>query len=189
MSNDNYQTCFLTPDAVASVLSVNCEQENVTIAIQICNNGDALLPSGIPVSFYEENPVSTPASRIGWVHFTQQAVLPDSCFVQYITLPRADGTVFGVINADSTNTTPLSLSTLTPLNFNLECDWLNNLFSFQMPVLPDFAGLGPDRGACRDTSITLDAGTGFVSYSWSNNTSGQFYTARHTMEVGHAPVS
>lgn len=175
--NDNYQTFFLTPDAVASVLSVNCEQENVTIAVQICNNGDALLPSGIPVSFYEENPVSTPASRIGSVYFTGQAVLPDSCFVQYITLPRADGTVFGVINADSTNTTPLSLSTLSPLNFNLECDWLNNLFSFQMPVLPDFSGLGPDRGACRDTSITLDAGTGFVSYSWSSNTSGQFYTA------------
>ena len=175
--NDNYQTYFLTPDATASVLSLDCEQENVTIALQICNHGDAVLPSGIPVSFYEGNPAVSATNRIGWVHFTPNAISPDSCIIQYITLPRADGEVFGVINADSTNATPLSLSTQTPLNFNLECNWLNNLFSFQMPELPDFSGLGPDQGACKDTAILLDAGAGFVSYEWNNNTSGQFFAA------------
>lgn len=175
--NDNYQPYFLAPDAAASVLSVNCEQENVTIALQICNNGDAILPSGIPVSFYEDNPSVSSTSRIGWVQFVLNAIPPDSCMVQYFTLPRADGEVFGVINADSTSSTPLSLSTQTPLNFNVECDWLNNLFSFHMPALPDFTGLGPDTGACRDTSVLLNAGAGFSSYLWNDNSSSQYLTA------------
>lgn len=175
--NDNYQTYFLTPDATASVLSLDCQQENVTIALQICNNGDAVLPPGVPVSFYEDNPTVSATSRIGWVQFTLNEIPPDSCIVQFVTLPRADGEVFGVINADSTNSTPLSLSTQSPLNFTAECDWLNNLFSFQMPELPDFTGLGPDTGTCGDTSVLLNAGAGFISYLWNDGSNSQYYTA------------
>ncbi|MFN0174459.1 MAG: FG-GAP-like repeat-containing protein [Saprospiraceae bacterium] len=176
--NENFDPYVPLSDASASVSQVICHADSVTIQLNICNAGDKIVPAGMPITFYQSDPTMTTAISLGTVQWTNAPVKIDSCRTFSFTLPKIPGTVFGVINDDATTPSPFQLGIDFPVTNELECDFLNNLFQFEIPADPPIFDLGPDFGACQDTLVLLNAGPQFASYIWQDGSTNSFLFAQ-----------
>ncbi len=179
--NDNFETFIPLPDASTLSTNVQCIPDSVTIQVEICNTGDKVLKTGTPVAFYESDPTTTNALLLGLVQYTTAPIKIDSCRSFSFTLPKVPGTVFGVVNDDASKPRPFQLGVDFPVTNELECNFLNNIFQFEIPDLPVAVNLGPDLGTCLDTMIMLDAGTGFATYQWQD---GSTNSAMQVQQAG-----
>ncbi|MDO8366016.1 MAG: hypothetical protein Q7T20_04400 [Saprospiraceae bacterium] len=164
--NENFDPYVPLSDGSASVSQMVCHGDSVTIQLNVCNTGDKLLPAGTPIAFYQSDPTTTTALLLGTIQSTSSVVKKDSCKIFSFTLPKITGAVFGVLNDDGTTPRPYQLGIDFPVTNELECDFLNNLFQFDVPDAPPAIDLGPDLGTCQDSLVLLNAGTGFVQYLW-----------------------
>ncbi|HLP93256.1 MAG TPA: FG-GAP-like repeat-containing protein [Saprospiraceae bacterium] len=179
--NENYEPEIPLPDVVASVTQITCLTDSMTLSVQICNEGNKVFPSGSPVAFYLANPTVSTTALLGNVQLTNLPVQKDSCLTFQFTLPRvSSGTQFGVVNDDATVAPPFQLDVDFPSSNILECDFLNNLFQFEVPVPHAPVDLGPDVAVCQDTVVQLQAGSGFVQYIWQDGSTNSALQATQT---------
>ena len=175
--DENFDPFIPLSNASASVSQVICKPDSVTIELNICNTGDKLLPAGIPIAFYSSDPTTTNAVLLGTPLLTNGVVKIDSCKIFSFTIPKAAGIAFGVLNDDGSTPRPYQLGVDFPITDELECDFLNNIFQFDMPATSLPINLGPNIGFCQDTTLLLDAGSGYTSYLWQDgSTSPTFQT-------------
>lgn len=178
--NDDFLPYIPLPDASTATSQIVCDTISVTFRLEICNTGDKTLPPGTPVAFYQSDPTTTIAATFGTVQLTNAPVLVDSCRVFEFVLPKTPGTYFGVVNDNATLPTPFQLGLDFPSTNELECNFLNNIFQFEIPDLPPVINLGPNLGTCADTLVLLDAGQGFVQYLWQDGSTGSTFSAQQT---------
>ncbi|MBI1224247.1 MAG: T9SS type B sorting domain-containing protein [Bacteroidetes bacterium] len=166
-----------TPDAFLQNISAQCNGDSMLVNFEVCNADSVALPQGTPISFYQNNPTNTNASLLATIQLDKQ-VLPGTCeqFTLSVPLPP-NQQIFAVVNDDGTTPTPFDLATDFPNTTTQECDFTNNIASFTVNYTPPVLELGPDISAC-DFSVTeLDAGSGFASYLWYDNSTEQTLTA------------
>ncbi|MDO8971264.1 MAG: VCBS repeat-containing protein, partial [Saprospiraceae bacterium] len=175
--NDNYLPFIPLPDASALTPQLNCAPDSVTVQLEICNTGEKVLPNGTPVAFYQSDPTSTVADPLGTVQLTTEAIPKDSCKIFSFTVPNIPGIAFGVVNDDASIPTPFQLAVDFPVTDALECNFLNNIFQFEIFASPPPFQLGPDFGACQDTTLVLEAGPGFAQYLWQDGSTNAVFEA------------
>lgn len=170
--NGNFLPYIPLPDASTLSSQVICSSDSVVFQIEICNYGDKSLPAGTPVAFYQSDPTTTSAILLGTVQSTHSLIKKDSCKTFNFTLPKISGTMYGVVNDDASKPRPFQLAVDFPVNDEPECNFLNNIFQFDIPVSSPSVNLGPDLGLCTDTSFQLNAGAGFADYLWQDGSTG-----------------
>ncbi len=164
------------PDAVLQVIDGQCRDGAIHCRVQICNNGEVVLPASTPLSFYAENPTQTNTTLLA--NASTNAVLQvGECqvFGFDLGLPY-NQKIFVVVNDNGTTPTPFDLFADFPNTNVAECDFTNNLGSFTVDYIPPVLDLGPDISECHFGVTDLDAGAGFLSYAWSDNTGEQVTT-------------
>ncbi|MCB0520983.1 MAG: gliding motility-associated C-terminal domain-containing protein [Saprospiraceae bacterium] len=165
------------PDAVLQFIQAECGNGNLLLSVQVCNADSFFLPGGTPISFYDENPTTGPANLLLTVALPGP-VQPGACevFQLEVTLP-INQTIFAVVNDNGTTPTPFDLFLDFPNTQTLECDFSNNIGSFEMNYAAPPLDLGPDVSACHFSVVPFDAGQGFASYHWSDGSLEQTFTA------------
>jgi hypothetical protein len=76
----------------------------------------------------------------------------------------------------NTNATSQQISVMNPGTYSVSATDANGCVDQDTIVLtqqPANAALGPDQTVCQGTSVTLNAGPGYTSYLWSDNSTGQ----------------
>ncbi|MBC7774322.1 MAG: hypothetical protein H7246_02705 [Phycisphaerae bacterium] len=180
--NDNFLPFIPLPDAAAVIDQFICQGDSVTVQMNICNTGDKTLAAGTPVAFYRSDPTTTTALLLGAVQWINAPVKKDSCMTFSFTIPKVVGTFFGVVNDDGSKPRPFQLAVDFPVTSQLECNFLNNIFQFDIPDIPPSFSIGPDLGGCQDTAVLLSAGAGFTTYLWQDGSTD------HTFQTQQAGV-
>ncbi|HET7898433.1 MAG TPA: PKD domain-containing protein, partial [Flavisolibacter sp.] len=157
-----------TPDGSLWISAVDCYQETkVRVSFFVCNNGFGPIPAKTPVTFYDADPRTATAKKLGT--FPIPAQIPGLCCGFLYTSIfdvgyRKLNTIYGVFN-DSGTTRPLVLPN-TPFE---EKSYQNNIYSlsnfaFKVSAVPPSPVL--EWG---DTlQLRAQAGPGAVSnYTWS----------------------
>lgn len=157
-----------TPEAQLFIANVTCyQQTKAQVSFWVCNPGFKALPAGVPITFYDADPRTTGARKLGPTFFTPAAVAGNCCSFTYTHIVDAGreglNQLYAVVN-DSGTAIPLRLpNTPTP-----ERDYSNNIayhnnFGFRVQATPATATLEPG-----DTlQLSAWAGPGVIaSYRW-----------------------
>lgn len=162
-------------DVNISLGKVECvDDTSLRIGFQVCNDGYSSMPAGVPVTFYDDDPTSGPAKRLG------QFIMPDDlkgkCCIQLsheIDVGRRGlDKVFAVINDDASLPTPFRLLEPPPFipNANARIPeklYANNLgrasgFAFRVTATPPTANLIPGQLLQLAGGVSLN----YQSASW-----------------------
>ncbi|MCB0521149.1 MAG: gliding motility-associated C-terminal domain-containing protein [Lewinellaceae bacterium] len=179
-------SCDFRPDAVFQNATALCNGDSLGVTLTICNIGNFELPQGTYISFYSGDPTVGPAPLIG------QSILPqkikrDSCLAFSVNIAAAPMPIFIIINDQGTFPQPINLVDPGPTTDIIECDYTNNIGSFNISYTPPPLDLGPDIIMCENGVVQLDAGPGFFSYRWQDGSDEQTFTAffpgTYTVEV------
>ena len=175
--------CTDKPDIAFEIESVGCDSA-AFVTYRLCNTGQQPYAGTLQVGVYDSNPMTGAATLLDVLVLQNLNLLPDSC--QSGTLGNLaywgnNATVYTLAGIESGQTTPVDPAGF-PYNGIAECDYANNLESvaFQYPPAPAKPNLGPDRILCAGQALTLDAGTGFVTYNWSNGPATQAISVNST---------
>jgi hypothetical protein len=177
-------------DFKVEINTISCSGGFVNMSFTICELAGGELPD-LSVSFYNSNPFTTPADRLGVYNYS--ATSTDSCATLQLTnLESLFGTaavqngfqLFALVNDPGTSNTPISGSDF-PLSSLEECAYLNNLDSFtvQLPGAPSL-NLGPDQTICSNETALINAGAGFFKYQWSTGATTQSILAGFSGQYG-----
>ena len=164
------------PDVVLLLMDGKCNGQNISVSVQVCNTGEAVLPVGTPISFYGENPTQINTAVLATVAMNDSLGMGE-CQVFEFDLPLpVNQQVFAVANDNGTTPNPFDLFTDFPNTAIEECDFTNNIGSFETMFNAPTLDLGPDVSACHFGVTELNAGAGFATYQWSDNTYEQTTT-------------
>lgn len=156
--DNNYQPINPVADAIVSIDSAVCQGTDISFVVMVCNDGDADLPAGFPITFYSENPTGTATSALSTVMPFLSGIERDSCASTTVTLPSSGlVSIFAVANDDATLTPPFDLVLDFPLTSFLECEFLNNIDSLNVA---NQSGCGT---SCPDLSPVIKIIPGNVS--------------------------
>lgn len=172
--NNNYETVIPVPDASATADQVTCVLNGLNVQLSVCNNGDQVLHSGTPVAFYQSDPTTTNAVLLGPVQSVPADIPVDSCKSFSFTVPNQSGVLYGVVNDNGAKARPYQFATDFPVTNQPECNWPNNLFTFERTQSVVSPNLGPDLSACDDTTVVLNAGTGYAAYLWQDGSTDNY---------------
>ncbi|MEZ4932972.1 MAG: hypothetical protein R2788_12750 [Saprospiraceae bacterium] len=150
-------SCDLVPEAFVNQVSASCDGQGLLIVLEICNTGNFDLPAGTPVTFYDSDPTAGAASTVATIPLLE-AVGDMDCKIFNLAIPGLPNeTYFVVVNDDGLTPTPFDLATFDgPQD---ECDYTNNIGSFQYDYTPPVLNLGPDVSMCQFGVVDLDAST------------------------------
>ena len=169
-------SCDFKPDAIFQNALSFCDGDSMLVELTVCNGGNFELPENTPVSFYDGDPINF-SSNLWHVVSLPQKIQRDSCFIFSTKIPALPNVeVYVIINDDGSNTTPFSLVNDFPTTNTEECDYTNNIGSFEINFMPPPLNLGPDILMCENGTVELDAGPGFFSYRWQDGSMEQTYT-------------
>ena len=159
---------FPVPDATVAIDSVACNSNMLDVTLEICNIGDNVLSNELPITFYQGDPTSVNATVLATFVGIPSIVAVDSCITVEFSIPAIySEPVFVVVNDDASLPGPYDLATDFPITPIGECDYTNNINSFQVDDSPPILDLGPDILICDNGVFVLDAGPGFLRYEWS----------------------
>ncbi len=158
------------PDVVLLLMDGKCNGQNISVSVQVCNDGEAVLPVGVPLSFYGENPTQLNTAVLATV-LINDSLDAGECQVFEFDLPLpVNQQIYAVANDNGTTPRPFDLFTDFPNTAIEECDFTNNIGSFETMFNVPTLDLGSDVTVCHFGVTDLDAGPGFSSYNWSDNT-------------------
>lgn len=171
-------TCIVFPDANLVSLDGSCQGNSVLVSLEVCNEGNGILPEGTEITFYEGDPTSSPATVIS-THTLPQELETDSCLIFTLELVApVVSSVYVVLNDNGSTPTPFELESEELPNTGVsECDLTDNIGFFELDYIPPVLDLGPDIEMCDNATITLDAGSGFYEYQWFDGSMEQTYTS------------
>lgn len=182
-------SCDFRPDAVFESATAICQGDSMLVTLTICNNGNFELPSQTSLVFYDLDP-TTSLANLWHTDFTDQKIKRDSCRSFELSMPSfPNQEIYVMINDAGTTPLPFNLSDEGdfPNTSIIECDFTNNIGSFEINYTPLILDLGPDIVACENGVTVLDAGPGFYEYRWQDGEDEQTYTAffpgTYTVEV------
>ncbi|HNM25164.1 MAG TPA: T9SS type A sorting domain-containing protein, partial [Saprospiraceae bacterium] len=157
---------------------IYCSNGGVSISGNLCNQGANQLPGSISVALYSSNPLLS-QPEIQSVHLLNTSA-SDTCFnflinglsPEYLNHPA----IYAIVN-DNGTTIPPYINSSFPLGNIQECNYLNNLDSFDVnspaQQIPD---LGLDQISCQDTAIILTPGSSFFHYAWQDGSTNATLT-------------
>ncbi len=129
------------PNGYIVFSKAQCYQETkAKISFYVCNSGYKKIPSNIPITFYDTNPLLLSANKIGLTYFTPDTISGKCCSALYTTIVDVGykklNSLYMVFN-DNGTTHPLSLPN-TPFQ---EVSYANNIsfyrnFSFRVSATP-----------------------------------------------------
>lgn len=132
--------------------------------VRICNLGQVSPAAGFNLTFYDKNPLAGAATPLystfvpdkpGFADCIQYVFPLDTALLKYPKIYTLAG-VWGDVQ------TPVSPDGFPYPNGFAECDYANNLDSFEIQLpAPQTPQLGPDRSICAGETTTLDAGAGY----------------------------
>ncbi len=168
-------TCDLLPEVLFEAAVPECNGTGLTVSLTLCNTGNFDLPAGTPVTFYDSDPTAGAANVVATLPLPA-AVEDGDCLTVDLDIPGLPNTAYFVMaNDDGTTPTPFDLTTFG--GSADECDFTNNLGSFEYDFNPPILDLGPDVETCDNQVVELDAGPGFASYEWNDGSNMQTLTA------------
>lgn len=153
----------------------NCET-GFNIQMTICNWGNQLLHSSVPIAFYAQNPTTSTTSLLTATVPIGKDIPADSCSSIGVDLDvsiPAGSWVYAVINDDGSEATPYDFGVDFPLTPDFECIFTNNLDSINTSTasqVPTSLGLAQDTTLCPDESLLIIAPAAFHSYVWEDGT-------------------
>ena len=169
-------SCDFVPDAVLENLIGECMGDSTTVSLTVCNLGSFELPAGTPISFYDGDPATGTPNLLA-VSFLPEKIKRDSCANLTFRIPAAPPPIFILVNDGGAAPLPLNLVIGTLDFLTEECDYTNNIGSFDVSFTPPPLDLGPDIVVCENGVAELDAGPGFFRYRWQDGSGEQTYTA------------
>jgi len=137
-----------TADGVIYFSNVSCYQKTkVLVSFYVCNYGYAPVPVNTPVSFYDADPSSANAHKLGSTFFLPDELLGKCCSSAYslvLDIKKTGLNQIYAVLADSGNVIPVQL----PNTGLTETDYKNNIassssFSFTVTAQPSDATLEP----------------------------------------------
>ncbi len=158
----------LGAEASAEIEDSRCGANGIEIDFKICNDGEESLPANTPVAIYDGNPTLINATLL--LTFELFDVLfPGECTSLTDTVFASQDSVFVVVNDDGTLPRPFNLTDQFPPTNIRECDYSNNISGIEVPMgNSPLLDLGPDILICDNGVFPLDAGAGFATYFWSD---------------------
>jgi hypothetical protein len=173
--------CIDKPDITCHGEEIFCVPgDGPFVKVKICNLGQVAPVSNFYLNFYDKNPLTDTAKVLHQIYI-QFKPAPGDCFDFPLPLDPVlfqYSKIYTLAGVTNDVPTPISLDSFPFPNGYAECDYSNNLDSFEVklpdPVKPD---LGSDRNICEGQTVALDAGSGYVSYKWLNGPSTQTFTA------------
>lgn len=178
--NQQFEPFINLPNAVIAVDSSWCDEEQLHFRVNICNQGDHVLPNNLPIRFYDADPVLYNASPWGGLYLLSPGVLaPGDCASQVLSLPVSlkGQTLYGMLNDNGLNSTPLDLSQNFKPAKSFECSFWDNLFTISKDWTTPLLDLGPDLVSCSANAVTLQADSTFARYRWQDGFPEAQYTA------------
>jgi len=178
-------SCAGKPDITFRVDSIYCSLSSGVVArVSICNLGKVKPSTGFNLTFYDKNPLTQSALALHTVFVTER---PDSAQCIQTILPLGliwlvqQSKIYTLVGVDDQVPTPVSLLDFPFPNGFTECNYANNLDSFELK-LPSAVKprLGPDRFICQGQTTVLDAGAGYALYQWLNGPASQTWTVSAT---------
>lgn len=169
-------SCDFVPDAAIVSANGQCLGDSLLVELTVCNLGSFELPVGTPVSFYDGDPTAGTPNLLA-VSFLPEKIKRDSCANLTFQIPAAPPPIYMLANDFGTTPLPVDLEFGIPDVLAEECDYTNNLGSFDFSYTPPPLDLGPDIVVCENGVTELDAGPGFFSYRWQDGSGEQAYTA------------
>jgi hypothetical protein len=176
--NQYFNPTFPAPDGSFDIRSTACVLDSILLEIEICNQGQNILPAVTPISFYTDNPTIAGSSWFFTAAIGQQ--LPfDSCVIIQITIPRvANQTIYGVLNDDHSQPTPYSFQQDFPVTSIGECNFMNNIDTLFLDYAPIALQLGSDTLICDNATLNLNAfDTYAINYLWQDGSTNPSYLA------------
>lgn len=177
-------TCQLLPNLTWETDGSVCTDGKLGIYYKICNAGNLPVAAAIPVTFYNNNPTSGAAEKLG-TYTVDVTLAPGECLLDTVFDVAAgwfpDGigpvqSVFSVLNDAGNLTTPFSLDSL-PGAALPECDYTDNLDTYELLRDGPPLELGPDVIVCSDTVVTFSAGPDYYSYRWQDGSTAATFSA------------
>lgn len=171
-------TVFRLPNAVISDPTWDCEMN--TITVEVCNEGDNILPIGMPITVYGEDPTVTSPAIIGSTTLGTSLNPDGSCV--FVTIQLASNfsvstptVVYVMLNAEASmptpTPTPFNLTNYTPPGTTWECDYTNNIGNvtvFPKPTIGITASV--PNPVCQGSDVVLTAtssNNGISSVLWN----------------------
>ncbi len=158
-----------TPDGYAYINNLQCYQDSgLRMQIIVCNNSYGTIPAGMPISFYELDPVTSVTSKLPSTYYTPTAVLGKCCqtmgfhnvFYKHTGFKR----LFISFNDTGSTVTPIIL----PNNNFTEITYTNNIFQYTNEYI---VSSNPNNvsGFLPTSTVTLNASANHAtsSYNWS----------------------
>ncbi|MBL7806918.1 MAG: gliding motility-associated C-terminal domain-containing protein, partial [Saprospiraceae bacterium] len=166
-------------DLGSSVDTFYCDLDSLRVRLRICNSGSTSSPPGLSLRWYEGDPTTPGAILYGSPYTYPSTIAKDSCNFWQISLPLPpNGTLYGIVNDNGSIAGPIDLATDFPSTTLMECDYLDNLFSFQVSYTTPVLDLGPDQSICKDANVVLNATPGFSRYRWQDGSQNASFTAQ-----------
>ena len=170
--------CTDKPDIHLEIDSVYCSPSlGPLVKFRICNAGAVAPPDGYYINFYDKNPTTEAAGVLYTAFRPAGKPLPGECLQYSLHLDDnllSFSKIYTLVGVKNDVPTPVSLDAFPYPDGFEECDYVNNLDSFDVPGLaPVKPDLGPDRVICAGQTILLDAGSGYVAYQWENGPATQ----------------
>ncbi len=171
--------CVDKPDITCQVDSVYCTAADGPVAnLRVCNLGQVSANAGFNLTFYDKNPLTGVALPLYSTFVPAQPGFGDC--VDYAlpldTVLQKYAKIYTLVGIWKDVQTPISLSDFPFSGGYAECDYANNVDSFELKIsTPVPLDLGPDRSICIGQTTALDAGSGYATYQWLNGPATQTY--------------
>ncbi len=180
MAQATYRTqagCVQFPahDLSIDLVSYTCQPDSVRICFTVKNVASlAIQQELIPFTVWPANPFllsTTPIFLFDYLLDLKSNEGTAVCFA-FPMIQNLDS-IFIMVNDPGTTMTPYAY----PKSSLSECNYENNIELIHMDLATHSLDLGPDITKCESEVITLNAGSDFVSYLWSDNSNDSLYSS------------
>ncbi len=159
------------PDAYMQLNSATCFQNTkVRVSFYVCNLGFDTIPVGLPITFYDDDPKTAGAKKIGATFFLPDQLLGSCCGRTYVDTLDVQYEKLNKIYAVANNvTTSVPLVFPDPAITMIEKDYTNNIssylnFRFKASITPAAVSMEPGDTVQLRAQASPDP---VISYIWS----------------------
>ncbi len=165
---------FPAADLSIEILDYGCTPDSLTVCMEVINVGSRPVTETVGIACYPDDPLATSAAPLATtvVNISDTAQVDTVCLSFAIPPSGLDG-LYATINDPGSVPTPFSF----PSTNIIECNYANNVSVTAFDLAPLSLDLGPDITKCESEVVTFNAGSGFISYLWSDGTLDSIYSS------------